>query len=117
LSLLKEIGKSGSFLHGICPEKKGNGMKTTFKKVPKFNNENEERKFWATHDTTDYVDLSTAKRVRFPNLKPSTETISLRLPSGLLFDLKNLANRRDIPYQSLLKQFLFDKVKRELVMH
>ena len=83
------------------------------KAIPAFETEAEERRFWETHDTTDYADWSTARPARFPNLKPSTETISLRLPAGLLADLKALANRQDVPYQSLLKVFLADRVARE----
>jgi len=84
------------------------------KPVPKFRNEDEEREFWATHDSVDYVDWSQARRVVLPNLKPSTETISLRLPAGLLADLKVLANRMDVPYQSLLKVYLAERVDQEL---
>ncbi len=91
-------------------------MKTTRNCVPRFKNEDEEREFWATHDATEYLDLTKARRARFPNLKPSTETISLRLPSGVLNDLKNLAHKRDVPYQSLLKQFLYDRIHRELAL-
>ncbi len=83
------------------------------KPIPAFKSEAEERRFWETHDSTDYVDWSSAKPARFPNLKPSTETISLRLPAGLLADLKALANKQDVPYQSLLKVFLADRVARE----
>ena len=83
------------------------------KALPTFTSEAEERRFWETHDTTPYVDWSAARPARFPNLKPSTETISLRLPAGLLADLKALANRQDVPYQSLLKVFLADRVARE----
>lgn len=83
-------------------------------KVPAFRNEEEERDFWATHDSTDYVDWSRAREVRFPNLQPSTETISLRLPEALLADLKILANRMDVPYQSLLKVYLAERVQVEL---
>ena len=83
-------------------------------KVPAFRNEEEERQFWATHDSTDYVDWSQARAVRFPNLKPSTETISLRLPESLLADLKVLANRMDVPYQSLLKVYLAERIQAEL---
>jgi predicted DNA binding CopG/RHH family protein len=85
----------------------------TPKAVPTFRTEADERRFWETHDTTDYVDWSAARQGRFPNLKPSTETISLRLPAGLLADLKALANKQDVPYQSLLKVFLADRVARE----
>jgi len=84
------------------------------KPIPKFDSEDAEREFWATHDTTEYFDWSKARFVSFPNLKPSTETISLRLPAGLLADLKVLANRMDVPYQSLLKVYLAERVDREL---
>jgi predicted DNA binding CopG/RHH family protein len=80
---------------------------------PVFASEAEERAFWAEHDTTDYVDWSTAERVRLPNLKPSTATISLRLPEGMLEELKVLANQRDVPYQSLLKVFLAERLAAE----
>jgi len=83
------------------------------KPIPAFRSEAEERRFWETHDSTDYVDWSSARLARFSNLKPSTETISLRLPAGLLADLKALANKQDVPYQSLLKVFLADRVARE----
>src|SRR4051812_32605840 len=82
--------------------------------IPRFESEDEEREFWATHDTTDYVDWSHAKRTTFPRLKPTTQTISLRLPEFLLENLKMLANKRDIPYQSLLKVFLAERIEQEL---
>ena len=84
------------------------------KKVPKFANEDAEREFWAEHDSSEYIDWSKAKRVIFPNLKPSTKTISLRLPESLLDQLKLLAHKRDVPYQSLLKVFLAERVEQEL---
>jgi len=84
------------------------------KKIPYFKTEDEERDFWATHDSTEYVDWSKAEKVIFPNLKPSTESISLRLPQALLARIKSLANIKDVPYQSLMKTFLADKVKQEL---
>jgi predicted DNA binding CopG/RHH family protein len=87
--------------------------KKRLKPIPRFRNEAEEREFWATHDTMDYLDWSTAKRAVFPNLRPSTESISLRLPAPLLADLKTLANERDVPYQSLLKVFLAKQVREE----
>ena len=87
--------------------------KRTLKPIPEFRSEAEEREFWETHDSTDYVDWSRAERVAFPNLAPSTETISLRLPSALLADVKILANKRDVPYQSLLKVFLKERVAAE----
>ena len=84
------------------------------KKIPKFKSKAEEAEFWSTHDSTEYIDYSTAKRVVFPNLKPSTKTISIRLPESLIEHLKLLANKRDVPYQSLLKIFLSEKVEEEL---
>jgi predicted DNA binding CopG/RHH family protein len=82
--------------------------------IPKFSSEDEEREFWATHDSVDYVDWNRAKPATFSRLKPSTQTISLRLPEALLENLKMLANKRDIPYQSLLKVFLAERVEQEL---
>jgi len=84
------------------------------KQIPKFKNEDEEREFWSKADSTDYVDWSKGKRVVFPNLKPSVKTISLRLPEALLEELKMLANKKDVPYQSLLKVYLAEKVGEEL---
>ena len=84
------------------------------KTIPRFETEDEEREFWATHDSTDHVDWSRAKTVTFSRLKPSTRTISLRLPEALLENLKMLANKRDVPYQSLLKIFLAERIDQEL---
>ena len=84
------------------------------KKVPKFKREKEELEFWSTHDSTEYIDYSRSKRVLLPNLKPSTKTISLRLPESLIEHLKVLANKRDVPYQSLLKTFLIERVEEEV---
>ena len=84
------------------------------KKIPNFKNETEERRFWQTHDSADFMDWSNAETPSFPKLKPSTQTISLRLPEPLLDDLKRLANKRDVPYQSLLKTFLADRIDSEL---
>jgi predicted DNA binding CopG/RHH family protein len=81
--------------------------------VPTFNSEAEERTFWETHDTSPLADWNTARVAVFPNLKPSTETISLRLPAALLAELKALANKRDVPYQSLLKVYLAERVAHE----
>ena len=81
--------------------------------LPSFKNEDEEREFWDSHDSPDYVDWSKAQVVKFTRLKPSTATISLRLPESLLNDLKVLANQRDVPYQSLLKIFLAERVEFE----
>jgi predicted DNA binding CopG/RHH family protein len=80
------------------------------KAIPSFANEAEEREFWATHDSTEYVDWSKAERVRLPNLKPSTTVISLRVPSSVLERIKVAANKRDMPYQSLIKAWLAEKV-------
>lgn len=88
--------------------------KTKKKKVPKFRTEDEEREFWAKADSSDYVDWDKAKRVLLPNLKPSQKTISLRLPEMMLAQLKVLANKRDVPYQSLLKIFLAERIEEEL---
>ena len=84
------------------------------KKIPKFKSEADEAEFWATHDSTEYIDYSAAKRVVFTNLKPSTRTISIRLPESLIEHLKVLANKRDVPYQSLLKMFLSERIEEEL---
>ena len=84
-----------------------------FKKIPEFKNEDEEREFWATHDSTEYVDWSKAQKVVFPNLKPSTKTITIRVPQSLLNALKAIANKKDVPYQSLVKIFLDEKVKED----
>jgi predicted DNA binding CopG/RHH family protein len=84
------------------------------KPIPKFKNEDAERDFWATHDFTDYFDISKAEEAIFPNLKPSTESISLRLPKYLLARIKELANARDVPYQSLMKIFLAERIEKEL---
>lgn len=89
-------------------------MKIRLKPIPKFKNEDEEREFWATADSSEYFDWSKAEGVVFPNLKPSTETISLRLPKYLLARIKEIANFKDVPYQSLMKIFLAERVDREL---
>jgi len=84
---------------------------TKLKKIPNFKTEKEEREFWESHDSSDYLDLSKARRAVFPNLKPSTKTISLRLPEGLLDNIKVEANKRDMPYQSLIKVWLAKEVQ------
>ena len=84
------------------------------KKIPTFKTEAAEKIFWETHDSAEYIDWTKAKVARFSSLKPSTETISLRLPKGLLEDLKVMANKKDVPYQSLMKIFLAEKLKQEL---
>jgi predicted DNA binding CopG/RHH family protein len=89
-------------------------MKTKRKPIPQFKSEDEEREFWATHDSTEYIDWSKAERnPTLTRLKPSTRTISIRLPESLIAELKALANKRDVPYQSLVKIFLSEKVKEE----
>ncbi|MGH7812627.1 MAG: BrnA antitoxin family protein [Candidatus Binataceae bacterium] len=88
-------------------------LKRKLKSLPDFKSEAEERVFWETHDTIPYVDWDRATVAVFPNLRPSTTTISLRLPEPLLADLKALANKRDVPYQSLLKVFLAERVAAE----
>lgn len=82
------------------------------KRTPKFKNEAEERGFWETHDSSEFVDWSEAAAVSMPNLKPSTKTISLRLPEGLLNSIKIEANKRDMPYQSLIKSWLAEDIKQ-----
>jgi len=86
-------------------------MNTKLKSIPQFRNEAEERRFWETHDSSNYVDWSKAQRVRLPNLKPSTTSISLRLPVTLLERIKIAANRHDLPYQSLIKKWLAEKTE------
>jgi len=83
------------------------------KRIPKFNNEDDERDFWASHDSTDYIDWSEAKKVIMPNLKPTLKTISIRLPEIMIEELKLLANKRDVPYQSLMKMFLAERMEQE----
>jgi len=84
-------------------------MSEKAKPIPRFRNEAEEREFWETHDSSTYVDWTAAERVRLPNLKPSTKSISLRLPVALLERIKIAANKRDVPYQSLIKTWLAEK--------
>ena len=83
-------------------------------RIPAFISEEEERAFWAERDSTDYVNWTAARRRSFPNLRPTLRTISLRLPEAMIGHLKVLANKRDVPYQSLLKQFLAERLEREL---
>jgi len=84
------------------------------KKIPKFKTGAEERDFWANADSTDYVDWSKASRALLPNIKPSLKTISLRLPALMIDELKLIANKRDVPYQSLIKMFLSERLSKEL---
>lgn len=82
--------------------------------MPKFKNEDRERAFWAKQDSTEFLDWKKGKRVLLPNLKPSIKTISLRIPESMIEELKLLANKRDVPYQSLLKIFLAERIEEEL---
>ena len=84
------------------------------KKVPKFKTEAEERKFWQQNDSSEYIDWADAEEVVLPQLKPSTRKISIRLPESMIEELKVLANKRDVPYQSLLKIFLSERINSEL---
>jgi predicted DNA binding CopG/RHH family protein len=83
------------------------------KPIPKFRSHEEAGEFWMTHDTTEYLDWSNAQPLRFTKLRPSTATISLRLPQGMLDELRVLANERDVPYQSLLKVYLAERIAAE----
>ena len=89
-------------------------MKRELKNIPKFRNEDEEREFWSKHDSSEYIDWEQAKQIDFPDLKPSVKSISIRLPESLLNDLKMLANKKDVPYQSLMKIYLAAKVSEEM---
>ena len=84
------------------------------KKIPKFKSESEERLFWQKHDSSEYIDWSDAENVVMPKLKPSTRSISIRLPESMIEELKVLANKRDVPYQSLLKIFISERIDAEL---
>lgn len=84
------------------------------RRIPNFRSAAEEQAFWAEHESTEYVDWSKARRTVFPNLKPSTKTISLRLPEHMIEELKTLANKQDVPYQSLLKMYLAERLEQEL---
>ncbi|MEK7111245.1 MAG: BrnA antitoxin family protein [Patescibacteria group bacterium] len=88
-------------------------MNKRFKELPKFKNEDEERNFWATHDSTDYFDWSKAKRVIFPNLQLTKRPISLRITNSLLAKVKMIANKKDMPYQTLMKQYVSKGVEQE----
>ena len=89
-------------------------MAKELKETPTFKTEDEEREFWASHDSTEYVDWDKAEAVVLPKLKPSTKTISLRLPELMLNELRVIANKRDVPYQSLIKMFLKERIDQEL---
>jgi len=84
------------------------------KKIPKFKSEDKEREFWADADSLEFIDWKKAKKIVLPDLKPSVRTISLRLPESMLEEIKLLANKRDVPYQSLMKMFLSERIEKEL---
>ena len=86
------------------------------KKIPAFKSEREERAFWAREDSAQYLDWGKARRAVFPHLKPSLKTISLRLPASMIEELKLLANKKDVPYQSLMKLFLSERIQKELLL-
>jgi predicted DNA binding CopG/RHH family protein len=88
-------------------------MPSTKKQIPNFRSESDERKFWAKNDSTEFIDWQSGHKRKFPKLKPSLRTISLRLPVSMIEDLKILANKRDVPYQSLLKVFLAERLEKE----
>jgi predicted DNA binding CopG/RHH family protein len=87
------------------------------KNIPKFKSEAEERSFWSKNDSADYLDWSKSQPVHFPNLKATSRTISIRLPESLIEEIKVLANKQDVPYQSMLKILLADKVRERTVLH
>jgi len=84
------------------------------KPIPEFQNEDAEREFWAQHDSAEYLDWDQAERVVLPKLKPATKTISLRLSESMLNELKLLANKMDVPYQSLIKIYLRERIDQDL---
>jgi predicted DNA binding CopG/RHH family protein len=88
-------------------------MKKMDKRIPKFKTEDEERAFWATHSPLDYLDSDNVKGASFPKLKPSLESISIRVPSDMLAELKTLAHKKDVPYQSLAKVYLARQITLE----
>ena len=88
-------------------------MPQPFENIPVFEDEEEERSFWATHDSTEFIDWDAVEPASLPKLKPSTKTISLRLPESMLNELRTLAHRRDVPYQSLIKIFLQERIDQE----
>lgn len=83
------------------------------KKIPHFKSEQEEREFWETHDTTEYFDMDNPIKMSFPNLKPTTKSITLRMSVSMYDDLKVLANKQDVPYQSMMKMFLAEKIREQ----
>lgn len=88
--------------------------KKELKAIPRLETEDEEREFWSKHDSTEYVDWKKARQARLAKLKPTTRTVSIRLPETMLEDLRLLANKRDVPYQSLLKIYVAERIQEEL---
>jgi predicted DNA binding CopG/RHH family protein len=89
-------------------------MRPTKKSIPKFGNEDEERDFWERADSTNYIDWSKSTRETLPKLRPTLRTISIRLPESMIAQLKTLANKKDVPYQSIVKVYLADRIEAEL---
>jgi predicted DNA binding CopG/RHH family protein len=89
-------------------------MKINSKDIPHFKSEDEEREFWEKQDSTEYIDWKNGKNLSFPNLKPSLKSISIRLPESMIEQLKVIANKKDVPYQSLVKIYLSEKVREEM---
>jgi hypothetical protein len=89
-------------------------MSSTRKEIPKFNSEDEEREFWASADSAEYIDWSQAREHALPKLKPTLRTISITLPEFVVAELTRLANKRDVPYEALLKTYLVDRIQAEL---
>jgi predicted DNA binding CopG/RHH family protein len=102
----------GQVVSGAGGNASGDRMKR-LKKIPKFKDEDAEREFWSKADSTEYIDWSKAQKLVLPNFRPTLRTISLRLPESMIAELKLLANQRDVPYRSLLKVFLAEKIKEE----
>jgi predicted DNA binding CopG/RHH family protein len=92
-------------------------MKNKFKEIPNFKTEDEERKFWDTHDSTEYVDWSKARHVIFPNLQLTRKPISLRITTSLLAKVKMVANKKDMPYQTLMKQYISSGLEKDFQTH
>ena len=105
-------GKKGWVI--LLPGSRRNRFPVMKKDVPSFKTEDEERDYWASHDSTEHVDWSSARRMLLPNLRPSLKTISVRLPQSMIDQLKVLANRRDVAYQSLMKVFLAERIEQEM---
>jgi predicted DNA binding CopG/RHH family protein len=98
----------------ICIRRSRGSTTKKLKKIPQFKSLREEEKFWATHDSTEFIDYSKVELRFFPELKPSSRTISIRLPQSLVEAIKLLANKQDVPYQSMLKVFLAEKVREAM---